>query len=99
MEIAVIGSSKFTLGFRLAGINRIYEPSEKVMDTIEKIKQDKEIGIVIVDDETIFGLKDHERYGIDRSVKPVFIIMSENASQDNLRRLIIKAIGIDVLKE
>jgi V/A-type H+-transporting ATPase subunit F len=98
MEIAILGDSKFVLGFQLAGIRKVFEPKEKIMESIEQIKQDKEIGIVIMDEETMAMFREHERVMIDKSVKPVFIVMSEKASQDNLRKMIIKAIGIDLMR-
>ena len=49
MEIAVVGSSDFTLGFQLAGINRLYN-SNSVEESAEHLKEllnEKNIGIHI----------------------------------------------------
>ncbi len=48
MEIAVVGSSDFTLGFQLAGINRLYN-SDSIEESAEFLKEllnDKSVGIV-----------------------------------------------------
>ena len=51
MEIVVIGSHEFTLGFQLAGVTRLYHPStEKEMEsTINDLLKDSTVGIIVVD--------------------------------------------------
>ena len=51
MEIVVIGSHEFTLGFQLAGVTRLHHPStEKEMEsTINDLLKDSTVGIIVVD--------------------------------------------------
>ena len=50
MEIAVVGSSDFVLGFRLSGIRRTYaaESDEKLAEYITRILDDGTIGILVL---------------------------------------------------
>ena len=49
MEIAVIGSPEFTLGFQLAGITHLHNPAdeEELASLCRSMIADKDVGIVI----------------------------------------------------
>ena len=51
MEIAVVGTPEFTLGFQLAGVTHLYHPEgdEALADTMRNLLSQKDIGIVVVD--------------------------------------------------
>ncbi len=68
------------------------------MNQIESLTEDKEIGIVIIDQKTLNKMDEHDRADIETSVKPVFILVSTEVSQDSLKRLIKKSIGVDLWK-
>ena len=100
-EIVCVGSAEFTLGFKLAGIRRIINGSknENWRDTLSSLTQDSSIGIVIIDENVLSGLEPNERSKIEDSVSPVFIsLSSDSAASGDLRKLIIKSIGVDLLK-
>ncbi|MFH1408959.1 MAG: V-type ATP synthase subunit F [Nanoarchaeota archaeon] len=100
MEIAALGTQEFILGFQLAGIRKTIEISDAPLKDFQQVLDDKNIGIVITDEHSMERLKEHERFRIERSVRPAFIVLSMTASgQDNLRKMIMKAIGVDLLKE
>ncbi|MFH1132880.1 MAG: V-type ATP synthase subunit F [Nanoarchaeota archaeon] len=100
MDIAIIGTPEFILGFQLAGIRKTIEAGDNPLKDIQQLRDDPEVGIVITDEETMSRLKEHERYAIERSVRPTFVVLSVKSSgQDNLRRMIRKAIGVDLLKD
>ena len=65
---------------------------------ITSLKEKKEIGIVIVDENIMEGLDKHERLEIEDSVDPVFIPVSTKVEQDSLKRLIKKSKGVDLWK-
>ena len=48
MEIVIVGSPEFTLGFQLAGINRLHNPSndEEMSDTLRRLLDEKELSLI-----------------------------------------------------
>ncbi|MAG15736.1 V-type ATP synthase subunit F [Candidatus Woesearchaeota archaeon] len=95
MEIAVIGKEDFCLGFRLAGIKKIFE-TDKPQEAISKIRQDTEIGIVILDENLFKLLETEEKETLENSLKPIYITLSKEASEDSLKKMIRKSIGVEV---
>ncbi len=98
-KISALGNSEFIVGFQLAGIRDTIEVSENPIDSIEEIKKNKEIGVVIIEENILQKLDEHDRLQIEDSINPVFIPLSTEGTQDSLRRLIRKSIGIDLWKE
>lgn len=99
-KVACIGTESFTLGFELSGIRKTVNVSDngRVLDKIYELKKDKDIGIVIVDEKILEKLEGQDRNDIEDSVDPVFITLSTKSTSDNIRKLIIKSIGVDLLK-
>lgn len=99
-KIACIGTQAFTLGFRLAGIKVIANLNDKknLLEQIYTLKNNSEVGIIIIDEEILERLQGHERYMIEESVSPVFVPLSTKSGSDNIRKLIIKSIGVDLWK-
>jgi vacuolar-type H+-ATPase subunit F/Vma7 len=100
-QIACLGSEAFTLGFQLAGVRHtsIVHDTSKILDQIYELQHNKEIGIVIVDEQLLAELDTHDRSIIEDMVDPVFIPLSTESSSASLRSLIIKSIGVDLWKE
>jgi len=108
MDISVVGGSGFTLGFMLAGIKKVVtveadEHDPGFASQAEKIVDDalleKDTGIVIIDETLLRTLNERMREKVERSVRPVFVPVSTEASQETLRRMIIKSIGVDLMRE
>jgi len=97
-KLAVIGGSEFVLGFQLAGIRKTIETRDDAMNQIKTLTQDKEIGIVIIDQKTLDKVNENDREDIESSIDPVFIPISTELSQDSLKRLIKKSIGVDLYR-
>ncbi|MBI5389060.1 V-type ATP synthase subunit F [Candidatus Woesearchaeota archaeon] len=98
--LAVVGDSKFILGFQLAGIRKtVIADEQNPLRTLREVMQDKNVGIVIVDEDCLNKVHPHDRRFIEDSVQPVVIPLSTKASQDNLRQLIKRSIGVDLMKE
>lgn len=99
MEIAVVGSSDFTLGFQLAGINRLYN-SNSVEESAEHLKEllnEKNIGIIVVNSELLTKLPERLRLRLSNSITPT--VLGIGTEEDNtLRESIRKAIGVDLWK-
>lgn len=96
MEIAVIGKQDFILGFQLAGIENTFEITQDPMKIIKEVMKKEDIGIIVLDEESISSLSEHDRFIIERSVRPVAITLSKEAENETLRDMIVKSIGIDL---
>jgi len=98
VKTAVLGSNEFVVGFQLAGIKNTIEVSDNPIQDINNLKNNKEVGIVVLDERIMEGLDKHQRLEIEDSVDPVFIPVSTKVEQDSLKRLIKKSIGVDLWK-
>ena len=98
-ELAVVGREQFVVGFQLAGIRTIFQPNDDPYRTFQEIRANKNISVVIVDEDVLNKLDPHDRSEIEDSVNPVFVPLSEEASQENLRRLIRKSVGVDLWEQ
>lgn len=98
VKTAVLGSNEFVVGFQLAGIKDTIEVSDNPLQDINNLKNNKEIGIVVIDENIMEGLDKHQKIEVEDSVDPVFIPVSTKVEQDSLKRLIKKSIGVDLWK-
>ena len=93
MNIAVLGSAAFTLGFRLAGIRQVSENPQDVQTML----RDPELGIVVTDTATFDQFDERTKDDALRSIKPVVVVVSDQP-QEELRKMIIRSIGVDLMK-
>ncbi|MFH2021507.1 MAG: V-type ATP synthase subunit F [archaeon] len=96
----MVGDNDFVLGFKLIGIRRIYKGStaEELRGVFSSVISDKSIGILVTDEQSISKLDPVYRKTVENSISPVVVVLSKNDSgQQNLRDLIKKAIGIDLM--
>ncbi|HLG23450.1 MAG TPA: V-type ATP synthase subunit F [Candidatus Nanoarchaeia archaeon] len=98
VKIAAAGKSDFIVGFQLAGIRDSIEINDREFESLKKLSQRKDLGIIIVDEKIVEKLEMHQRMEIENSVDPVFIPVSTKVEQDSLKRLIKKSIGVDLWK-
>ena len=99
-EIAVVGGEEFVLGFQLAGISNIFTLDDSsAAEQIDKIMRLENIGILVIDEKTMQSVPENTRYKMGKSVKPVIVVISQNLGSSGLRESIIKAIGVDLMKE
>jgi V/A-type H+-transporting ATPase subunit F len=99
MEIAIVGTSDFALGFQLAGINNLHSPQddEACADTLRRLLKTKEVGIVVVDSEILTRMPERLKIALSNSVSPT--VLGIGIGEDNtLREQIRKAIGVDLWK-
>ncbi|MBS1263460.1 MAG: V-type ATP synthase subunit F [Methanonatronarchaeales archaeon] len=97
-EIAVIGDEGFTLGFRLVGVREVYTPSdgEEFEETVEMLSRDEDVGIVVVHGDDVKGLSKNARRTVRDSIDPIFVQLSEERGEEDLREKIKRAIGVDL---
>ncbi|RJU90829.1 MAG: V-type ATP synthase subunit F [Candidatus Poseidoniales archaeon] len=99
MEIAVVGSPAFTLGFQLAGLSDLHNPEneEALHSTLRSLLNNKSVGIVVVDSVMMTNLPDRLRSQLSASVSPT--VLGIGTEEDTtLRDTIRKAIGVDLWK-
>jgi V/A-type H+-transporting ATPase subunit F len=97
MEIAVVGPEEFVVGFRLAGIRKVYGVTpDKLLETIVKVMDEPEVGILAVHQDDLQKLPSQLRAKMMESVDPVVIPvgLEEGDMRDKVRR----AMGIDLYK-
>jgi len=104
-RIAVIGDRLLATGMGLSGVKYIYQATtqQEIEDAIRDVTGKEDVGIVIINENLLPLVKDRRLLRlIDVSLSPIFVgIPSYNQKEvyeDTLRRLIIRAIGIDISK-
>ncbi len=99
MEIAVVGSSDFVIGFRLAGIRKIYDASQGELEAkIQGVLNDKNVGILVVHNDDMKKLSPQMQKTLDDSVEPTVIAIGGKGESTNLRDKIKQAVGVDLWK-
>lgn len=105
-RIAVIGDKLLATGMGLSGVKYRYEASteQEVESAIRELSAKDDVGIVIMNENLMSMVKDRKLVRlIDSSISPIFVsVPSYNQTEfyeDTLRRLIIRAIGIDISKQ
>lgn len=97
MEIAVVGSEEFVVGFRLAGIKKVYGVSQdKLLETIVTAMDEPDVGILAVHTKVLEQLPAQLRVKMLNSVDPVVIPVGEE--EGDMRDKVRRAIGIDLYK-
>ena len=104
-RIAVIGSHSLELGFKIAGITTSYTAysAAEAEPIIHRLMQEEGIGIIVMSANLAREIRDRRiNEAMASSMKPLFIVVSDSGDKeeyrDNLRQLIIRALGIDIMK-
>ena len=96
-EIAIVGGERFTLGFQVAGINKAFTLSQDYPDqTVRELMENPDIGLILMSENSSNKLSPEMREQVTNSVDPVFLIISEEDSNEELRKMIKKSIGVDL---
>ena len=99
MELAVVGSQEFTLGFQLAGISNTFNPEteDEMSSQLKSLLNSKEVGIIVIDSAIMSTLPERLRTQLSASVTPT--VLGIGTEEDTtLRDTIRKAIGVDLWK-
>ena len=97
MQIAVLGSDEFVLGFRLAGIRRVFVAnSENYQEKVLEAMSQPTIGILAVDAKDLDNLSFQTRQKVMDSIQPVVVPVGGDDS--DLREKVKRAIGVDLYK-
>jgi V/A-type H+-transporting ATPase subunit F len=98
MEIAVVGSSDFILGFLLAGIRKTYpaENEEQLRSHITRVLGDREVGILVLKDSDMERIPRRLRETLEKSTNPTVIAIGSEGGGEALRERIKRAMGVDL---
>lgn|SRR5512137_1509161 len=100
MEIAVIGSGEFVLGFRLAGIKKTYaaEGEERLKAAIQRAMDDPEVGILVLSTVDFERIPVRLRTTLENSIKPTVVAIGGEEGGISLREKIKRSVGVDLWK-
>ena len=99
MEIGVIGSEEFVLGFRLTGIRKAYGASkEEIEPTVKEVLDDRDVGILVMHSDNVKDLSPLLRKRLRGSVEPVLVTIGEK-EETELRDKVRRAMGVDLWKK
>lgn len=97
MEVVVVGSQDFIIGFRLAGIRKVYETTPETFEgKIREILEGQDIGILVVNMMDVERLSAALRTELDESTTPVVIPVGTD--EGDMRDKVRRAIGVDLYK-
>jgi V/A-type H+-transporting ATPase subunit F len=97
MDIAVLGAEEFVLGFRLAGIKRVYSIGKKDYEQqLLDLLQDPTIGVLAVNSDDLNRVSAISRRKALDSIAPV--IVPVGGGEGDLREKVKRAIGVDLYK-
>ncbi len=100
MEIAVIGSSEFVLGFRLAGIRKTYaaEGEENLKEAIHRAMEDPQVGILVLNTADFDRIPVRLRITLENSIRPTVVAIGGEEGGISLREKIKRSVGVDLWK-
>jgi vacuolar-type H+-ATPase subunit F/Vma7 len=97
MEIVALGEAEFSLGFEIAGVRSV-RAEKGTEEEVAKLMDDAKVGILIVSQRFFDGLAADTRERMLKAIQPISVILSEQESNEELRSMIIKSIGVDLWK-
>ncbi|MDH7592954.1 MAG: V-type ATP synthase subunit F [Methanomicrobiales archaeon] len=100
MEIAVIGGGEFVIGFRLAGIRKIFaaENEEQLRAYINQVLEDPNVGILVMDNRDMQRLPVRLQRTLENSIRPTVITIGEEEGGISMRERIKRSVGVDLWK-
>lgn len=92
-----MGSEEFTLGFRLAGVRRVYavRPDEYEAKLLE-LTEDSTLGILAINSSDLTTVSANVRKRALESISPV--VIQVGGEEGDLREKVKSAIGVDLYK-
>jgi V/A-type H+-transporting ATPase subunit F len=94
-SIAVIGEDEFTLGFRLAGVQKVFD-KENYQEQVQELVERDDLGIIVAEQEDLEELPTRVQNKVEESVDPVVVPLSEEGEATGLNDKIKRVIGVDL---
>ena len=98
MEIVAVGEPEFSLGFELAGVRAVVTERADAEVAIDGLMTEPSIGVLVVSQPTFTSLTADLRERMLRAPRPVTVVLSKEDSNEELRNMIIRSIGVDLWK-
>lgn len=98
MKIGAVGSGDFVLGFKLAGVDKVYVSEGNTSHAFQNAASDEEIGIIIIHEREYNGLPPATLKAMEKAARPIVITVSEEGGESNMRDMIRRCIGVDLWK-
>lgn len=97
MELAIIGSPTFTLGFKLAGVRKTHEAETpaQLHEAARTAMGDPEVGIVVMETQDVARLEGNLRRELEASVRPTLVAIGVH-EDSTLREALRQAVGVDL---
>lgn len=104
-KIVAVAGEVLPLGLKLAGIKESYtvqQPEEAERLLLELLDR-QDVGIIVITQKIEGEIKDRRvRYRMENSIDPLVIAVpgykEVGTREDTLRRLILRAVGIDIMQ-
>ncbi len=97
MEIVAVGNAAFSLGFELAGVRAVVAEA-RPEEAVTRLLDEEDVGILVMGQETFDALAADTRERVLIAPRPVTVVLSEEESNEELRNMIIRSIGVDLWK-
>jgi V/A-type H+/Na+-transporting ATPase subunit F len=98
MELAVIGSPTFVLGFKLAGVRKTeVDKPAAINDAVRTSMRDADVGILVMETPDLHKLDPALRRQLEASVRPTLVSIGVEEDTD-LREKLKSALGVDLWK-
>jgi V/A-type H+-transporting ATPase subunit F len=96
----VIGSNEFIIGFRLAGVRKIYaaENEESLRGHINRVLSDTTVGILVLNGQDMGQLPMRLRTTLENSIRPTVITIGGEEGGISMRERIKRSVGVDLWK-
>ena len=102
MDIGVVGTEDFTLGFRMVGVKKTFEVSSGsgelpalLADKVEEAMVDPDVGVLVMHGDHFALLDARLKRRVQDSIRPVFVPIGE-VEDETLRERIKQAMGVDL---
>ncbi|APH39159.1 V-type ATP synthase subunit F [Methanohalophilus halophilus] len=100
MDLAVVGDGQFVTGFRLAGVQKVYEINDdnSLEEKVNEVLNDSSVGILVMHNNDFDKLPETLRDTLSESVEPTLVTLGGTGQSSNLRDKIKQAVGVDLWK-
>ncbi len=105
-KIVVLGGEVLPLGMKLAGVSESYtaQGPEDTERRMLALLDRSDVGIIVITEGLSKSIKDRRvRYRMENSIDPLVISVAgykeQAEGEDTLRRLILRAVGIDITQK
>ena len=102
MDIGIVGTEDFALGFRIVGVRKTFEVradsprlGEELGERVEEAMSDREVGILVMHGAHFALLDARLQRRVLDSIRPVFVPIGE-VEDETLRERIKQAVGVDL---